>query len=279
VTSPASGRGSCPDEFSVERHERQECNPEICPADASQIQCSDDQDIIFLLDGSGSILPHEEGVAEDAQFNMEKDFVQTIITNSALAGTTSTGAQTSGVRFGIAVYGHANRPQIASMLSGDGQALSTALTSAEWPKGEAYVSRALTVALQMLELATSDGEPERPAKVVLVTDGRMKSPIPAISAGKHLKDIGAKVYVVLVQEEGDTYAPLAEDVFCSLASSPCQDYVIRFNQWSDLASQVTRFQSALCAESGSGTIGGVQMSTADDASGDDDDDDQVSQNE
>jgi len=240
VREAASSLGSCPAEES--RRQYRECNPYVCSEDLTQLKCTAEQDIIALLDGSGSL--SSSGGEVDKNFKDQKSFMQKLIEHSSMSADSGTVKQ---VRYGLVLFG-SGQPSVLSPLTGDSAGLLSKLASAAWPKGETPVAAALQTASQLLQI--SGGEPgvqaSRHSTVFLFTDGRLQHPLATATIAQRLRDKGARVLVALVQDTGDVAAPSTQDTICRLASTPCSDHVLRVDRWEDLSSQLGRFLAALC---------------------------------
>jgi hypothetical protein len=211
------------------------------------MSCTADQDVIVLLDGSGSVIPSDETAGSDANFVYQKDLISSLIENSALSGEadeSSTGV--AQVRYGFVVAGGRGRPEIASQISGDRQALTDALANAQMTLGPSGNGPALFAASQLLRASDPRGQRARPETVVLLTDGGLRRPCSLRFASQVLRRRGVRVMVVLVQPSGDTSAEETGQSFCGIASEPCVDNVLRVDKWEHLADQQGRILSALC---------------------------------
>lgn len=240
VVVPASSGGSCPRE--AERREYRECNTDLCPSFLGALTCTADQDIVALLDGSGSVDSGEAGQA-DQNFERQKELLRGLLQYSSLAAAAGEG----GVRYGLVVFGGPGRPHVASPLSGDRTALLAGLAAAPWPGGATSASWGLQTAARLLEAtAGSAAANARHSTVLLVTDGRLRQPHASIVVARRLQESGVRVLVVLVQSTEDEAAAATGRLMCRMASSPCVDNVMQVNQWQDLPLQLGRFLAAVC---------------------------------
>jgi Mg-chelatase subunit ChlD len=200
------------------------------------MKCSAEQDLMFVLDGSGSLYPASSDDAENGNFVIEKNFVKSIIENSDEAN----------VRFAIVVSGGDERPHVVSTYSSSHATLNSALDNVEWPQGETHLGAALETASHVMQLSDASTRETRHETVVLITDGRSRERRASVAAAGELKTFGVRVLIVLVQDTGDVKADASDDLLCSVASSPCQDHVLRVDRWADLASQLSRVLAAAC---------------------------------
>jgi len=239
VLTAAEGSGKCPSE--EKRRQYRECNPYVCPKDLTQLRCTADQDILVVLDGSGSVTARDPNMAADRNFNLQKQFMQELISNSAMPGPAVAGSSVKAVRFGVLVFGGSQQPQLVSPLSGDGNFLSTAISKAAFPGGITPLAPALAVARRTLQASVG-----RHGTVVVLSDGRFRSPEASVQAARSLRREGARVVIILVQVGAGAKADVADITYCKIASTPCVDNVLRVNRWEDLSEQITRFLSVIC---------------------------------
>lgn len=244
IRTPAASGGACPGKG--DRTQYRECNSQMCPHDLNQINCTADQDIIVMLDGSGSLSlvgPSSKGAATDQNFLYQKEVVKNMIQHSVLTGASSSGS--TGVRYGLILYGTKTSPQVLSSLSGDKMALLQSLTGAAWPHGSSPVGQAMYTTSQVLRLSQG----ARHETAVLFTDGRVRKTKAAKEASQQLAATGVRIVVVLVQESGDVASKVSDHFLCKLASAPCFDNVLRAERWGDVPSQLGRLLSVVCPAS------------------------------
>jgi len=242
VVTEATGGGRCPSE--EKRTQFRECNPFACSEKVEELGCTADQDIVFVMDGSASLVATAKGAAAEANFEKEKEFVKSLLAKSTLTGKGSTVEPTlrSGVRAGVVLFGGASRPQVVSPVTGEKDALTGAVGKVAWPKGLSPVGQGLGVAGSVLRAALG----RRHATVVLLSDGRMRDTSATYSAARRLRSQGARVVVALVQPSSEASAKRAGKIFCRVASYPCVDNVLRVSGWDELNAQLGRFLSVVC---------------------------------
>lgn len=235
VLVSAIGGGGCPSE--EQRAEWRECNPFECNAHKETLQCSADQDIVFVLDGSGSL-----GSVENfgRQTELVKGFVERSALSEELAG--AVGVVVQQVRVAAAVLGGAKGVTVLSGLTGNRGALASALGAAAWPAGTSTLAEGLLGAKQLFRSSHN-----RHGTLVLVTDGGVREPAAAVDLAKTLKAEGARIVVILVQKAFASEMAMADRIFCGIASMPCVDNVLRVADWNELGPQLDRFVSVVCS--------------------------------
>jgi uncharacterized protein YegL len=197
------------------------------------------------MDSSGSVSPPKDDstLIEKAFWKIQKQTVRDFIKYSRLTGDTE-----GDVRIGIVTFGGTGRPVVASPVSGVRAALNTAIDTAFHLKGRSAAGEGLETAAQLLSVSNSDAKLKDPRHetVVLITDGRVSHTDAAAQAAQDLKVSGVRVVVIAVQEKGDAGVQKTDAVFCSIASFPCADNVLRVDRFQDFPDQLTRFLSAIC---------------------------------
>lgn len=215
-----------------------ECNPYPCAQDLEQLSCTAEQDVVMLLDGSGSVQIANSSARPEQNFLYELSLVEGLANHSKLSDL--------GTRFGAIVYGGASGAQVVSQVTGNHEALLAGLRAATWPGGMTQVAQGLLAAQTIFRVATPSSQFAKHETAVLVTDGRLRHLEAAVDASSRLKDTGARIIVLLVQDTNEMGAESAETMFCQIASSPCADNVLRVDRWEHLQPQLGRFLSAIC---------------------------------
>lgn len=234
VLEEAFGRGTCLAE--KDREQFRECNAYLCPTSLSELRCTADQDIVFLLDGSGS-------VQSAARFQHQKDLFQAFLKNSDLTGEAAGSLNNDaakGVRYGVVLFGD-KKTRIITPLSGQQSALSAAVSGLTWPQGATTLAEGLAVVPTLLELSQ-----RRHATAVIFSDGSFRDLEASVEAAQRLKNDGVRVMVLLAQPLIAPGAKVDEKHVCRVASSPCVDHVLRVRSFDRLTADVGRFLSAVC---------------------------------
>lgn len=232
VILKAKGEGTCAKRTAPERLQSQTCQDFVCPTTG---KCSAAQDLVLVLDGSGSILKRGD---TERNWKMIKNFAKGMITKSILKGenkVSSPGAVDAGMRYGIVTYG--TGPKVTAPLLADRAGLLSKIDDAKFPSGETATGEALIAASRVLKFST----PGRKGTVLLVTDALPKSRAAALAGAQKVKDLGAQLIVVAVREAIETTEEL-----CAMASPPCADNLLLVDSWGALGKELPRFLTAAC---------------------------------
>jgi uncharacterized protein YegL len=147
VQREAGPTGECPES---DRKQAEVCNAYTCPP---ELLCTDKQDILVLMDGSGSL-------GSDG-FDAIKAFVASLFKRMSFGKTTAKGG---------AVVFSSEITKISS-LTEDGTALIAAVEAAAWPEGSTDTTSALALADQMLLSDARTEVSQADTFVLLITDG------------------------------------------------------------------------------------------------------------
>jgi hypothetical protein len=239
---------SCPSE--AERTQFQDCNDVACPP---TLNCSSDEDVIFVIDGSGSTVPVDAGESkndEERNFREQKAFVENFVENSTMLGD-SFGSDDqiphAGMRFGVVVIGGETRPKYASMLAGGRSEVLEGLRATTFPGGKTHIAPALQAATQLFRLTNGETSTAvRKETVVLITDGKSRHSDMVGPAATRLKEAGVRLMAALVQDSSSPNLESAGHFLCEVAGNPCADNVLTVDRYEDLNSQLSRFVAAIC---------------------------------
>jgi len=217
---------------------------------------------VLLLDGGGSAMPADRATPKRHYFDAQKAFAEELIRHSLLTNTSAAHSAAEedanagrGARFGLVVFGGAELPRVASLLSGDAQELSRQLYHAVMPAGQTSVAQALHAAARVFQLsvpAVTDVDglmSPRHKTVLLITDGQALRPGSFVPAARELRAAGTRVAVALVRTDDSLGFDGAATALCEVASWPCADHVFKVKRWEDLKDQYGRFLAALCPAS------------------------------
>jgi len=207
VQKQPEGEGKCPDKWSDKRLQYKKCNMKRCevPAGMEVMQCNETLDIVFLIDGSGSL----GKTGWDAEIVAAKTFVD------AFAGK---GADT---QMGLILYSgprtwggvgkcFANNGKKVDMekvckiktvthFTKDMKKIKEKINELNWPQGSTLTSLALQTAKAELAL----GRKEAKSIVVVITDGRPLSYRATWYASRNVRKSARLVWVPVTR-----YAPL-----------------------------------------------------------------------
>merc|ERR1719160_1320985 len=185
IVTPTIGAGQCWKERTPERWEKQFCNTNPCP---KTIECVANLDVVFVLDGSGSIRYRKRGRKHWARnFIMMQDFIAKIVAQSKVAKLNEFEQIGDGLRFGVVLYSF--RATRVSAVTNDKDALLANIKKMRWPRGGTMTGRGLTLAQKLLETATGGGS-TRLKVIVLLTDGRASNKKWAMKAAIQVKAAG-----------------------------------------------------------------------------------------
>jgi len=203
IVKGVEGEGTCPDAWDPKRLQYKDCNMIQCPL----LKCDEELDVIFLLDGSGSL--GESGWK--AEIKAAETFVD------AFSGTGAKAEMSvilfSGPRTWSGVYkcwaknsdgvDMENDCKIKTVthFTSDMAAVKSSIAGLTWPEGSTLTSLALMRAKAELSLGRKDAK----SVVVVITDGRPLSYGRTTRAAKSLRKAARLVWVPVT-----SYAPLGK---------------------------------------------------------------------
>jgi len=231
VKVPAEGAGKCPGRWSADRLEYMECNMQKCGlAAASQtLTCDKELDIVFLLDGSGSL--GQKG------WNAEIKAAETFVDSFSGSGAKAQMAVIlySGPRTWGGVYKCFGRNaknvdmegtcKIKSVnhFSNKMSDIKANIKALKWPQGSTLTSLALLAAKSELSLGRKSAQ----SIVVVITDGRPLSFRATYYAARSVRKSARLVWVPVTR-----YAPLA--FIKHLATRRWQENIVQVKTFDDL---------------------------------------------
>merc|ERR1719160_913425 len=247
VSEPAHGHGTCPERLSEERSEYMECNTQLCipfgTSPDTPLHCGSAshpvmQDIVILLDGSGSL----------GQAGWEAVKAAGVALANAFYKDEDRGAKVAVELFGGPRYwsdydactGHLTAGQTppdmattcglswVSHFSTDSAAITAAIEGLEWPRSTTFTSGALALAANEL----ANGRADAQSIVFVITDGR---PLRRSNTRAQARLLRKKARVVWIPVT--KFAPL--DDVRKWASRPVRDNVIVVDDFATLAEQST----------------------------------------
>jgi len=229
-STPATGAGTCPDVFGPERFQELTCNEQACPIGVKDIDCKAKLDIVFLVDGSGSL-------GKDA-FDAELDFVSNL--THAFEGHD---AEISVVLFSGPLYwsdywtctfSHQMLTkeilkktcgiETLSHLTTDMGAVRTAVTGVDYPGLTTFTSGALRMAETELRFARAGAE----RIVITLTDGVPIDNDWTAFAARSLQQSGIRMVIVPIENLGLTGN---EPILQQLASPNKEDNTMEIVDW------------------------------------------------
>jgi len=185
VVRDAGPTGHCPDPHDPERKQAWGCNTFSCP---ENLLCTDKQDLIVLMDGSGSL-------GSDG-FDAVKTFVADLFKKMSFGPTATKG--------GAVVFSSKDQVTMTSPMTEDGAALIAAVEGATWPFGSTETAAALSMADQMLHTTGRTEVSRDDTFVLLITDGPPNNMKNAIATAEKLHERG-QVIVLAVGYGLDPY--------------------------------------------------------------------------
>jgi len=236
IVTPTIGAGQCWKERTPERWEKQFCNTNPCP---KTIECVANLDVVFVLDGSGSIRYRKRGRKHWARnFIMMQDFIAKIVAQSKVAKLNEFEQVGDGLRFGVVLYSF--RATRVSAVTNDKDALLANIKKMRWPRGGTMTHRGLFLAQTLLNTATGGGS-TRLKVIVLLTDGRASNKKWAMKAAIQVKAAGNRLIVIPIKR-----AFRLKNEMCAWASHPCDDNMIMTPRWSFLMSRLRLYLTTMC---------------------------------
>merc|ERR1719446_1133906 len=207
IKTPAEGAGTCPDKWDPERLEYKECNMKRCPIPPEALvkKCNETFDIVFLIDGSGSL----GQTGWDAEIKAAKMFVDAFSgagANTKMAVILYSGPRTWG---GVSKCFAKNKKKVdqekvckikmVTHFTKDMKKVKGLISELTWPQGSTLTSLALLTAKAELSLGRKDAK----SVVVVITDGRPLSYRATGIASRNVRKSARLVWVPVTQ-----YAPL-----------------------------------------------------------------------
>lgn len=232
-STPAHGGGTCPDVFGPERLQELTCNTQECPDHITEIDCKSKLDIVFLLDGSGSL-------GEDA-YNAELSFVSNL--THAFEGHDT---QISVVLFSGPLYWHdywlctfahqyISRDMMKqvcgietlSHLTTDMESVRAALADVAYPGGTTFTSGALRMGHSELRFA----RPEAERIVVTLTDGKPIDNDWTAYTAWTLQHDGIRMVTAPIEGLGSVPLTGAEPILKQMTSPNYEDNTMEIKDW------------------------------------------------
>jgi len=189
VLVPIRGLGKCPTKKNHERWEEQECNAQDCVGDEIGIAT---QDLILLLDGSGSL--------RESGFTTLQTFAANI---TAMYKTEWLG--NSAMRIGAILFGNGHveadgtiTPAIrVSDLSDNTETVKADIEALKWQRGFTNLAQAFVLADTLLQ---QGGRPNAMSAVMTIWDGKFSFQFETGQKAKMLKDKNVQIYMAVVNQ-------------------------------------------------------------------------------
>jgi len=187
VLTPIRGHGSCPKEKSHYRFEEQSCNTQDCMGDEI---CIAQQDLIILIDGSGSL--KKEG------FDIIRDFAANLTGKYQAEYYGHSDMQVGVVLFGNGEVGPGGviAPAIrVQELTSDMSAVKKAVEGLTWQKGMTNLAQGFAAAETILQAGRKDAQ----SAVLVLFDGKVSFKFQTEQEVNKLKE-SAMVYMAPIME-------------------------------------------------------------------------------
>merc|ERR1719160_1995682 len=225
------GEGHCPGQWSSKRLQYKACNMKRCKVDPGKevMSCNNTLDIVFLIDGSGSLGKR----GWDAEIIAAKKFVDAFSSTSAKAqmalilysGPRTWGGvgKCTGKNGGKVDMEKTCKIKTITHFTKDMKKVKELIGGLSWPSGSTLTSLALQTAKAELAL----GRKEAKSIVVVITDGRPLSYRNTWLAAKNVRKSARLVWVPVTR-----YAPLKS--IKSWATRRWQENVVQVKTFKDL---------------------------------------------
>merc|ERR1719333_904923 len=246
VKVKAEGEGKCPGAWSEKRLEYKACNMKRCEMEIGKevLQCKQKVDIIFLIDGSGS-LGSSGWAAEIKAAQLFVDAFSGTGAEAQMGVILFSGPRTWG---GVYKCTGASGGQTVDMetvcniktvthLTSDMSKVKELIGGLTWPQGSTLTSLALMTAKSELTLGRKDAK----SIVVVITDGRPLSYRATRLASKALRKTARLVWVPVTR-----YAPLNK--IKKWATRRWQENVVQVDSFEELEepSVITQIIADMC---------------------------------
>lgn len=186
-------------------------------------------DLVFVLDGSGSISPED--------FLLEQQFVTTMLTEFVISPQFA--------QFGVIQFSSPGTAEIITPITDDQGAIIAAVTGMVQINGSTDIAEGLTFAVN--EFAAS-GRAGVPQVIVLVTDGVNNGPTNPVTVADAFKNSGGLIFSVGVGD-GIDQAQLE-----AIASKPSSTFVSLVDSFDDLENIIEGMAMQICQVTTAGPI-------------------------
>jgi len=188
VVSPIRGHGKCPATKNRARFRTRRCNTQACKGDE---KCVAKQDLLILLDASGSLRASGFEVLRDFAGYLTKKY------ESSYLGSTA-------MRVGVILFGNGRLMPDGSIqsaknvisLTDDLDAVRAAIAATKWQRGFTNMAQAFTLADTMLQ----SGRSEAQSAVLVLSDGKYSFEYETREKVKELKDKNVQIFMAPVAD-------------------------------------------------------------------------------
>jgi len=189
VEIPIRGEGRCPAHKSRERFEEQICNAHDCQGDEI---CKAVQDLVLMIDGSGSLRTQGFDVIRDFAFNLTTKYQGMWLANPAM--------QLGAILFG---NGHLEpdgtvTPAIrVSSLTNETTQVRDAIGALKWQRGFTNLAQGFVLADTILQ---QGGRRDGMSAVMVIWDGKYSFKFETGQKARMLKDKNVQIYMAVIVE-------------------------------------------------------------------------------
>ena len=188
VLTPIRGHGKCPTDKNRARFQSKACNEQACKGDEV---CVAKQDLLILLDASGSLRESGFEVMRSFAANLTKKYEPKHLGHSAM-------------RVGVILFGNGHLLPDGSIqaatnvlgLTSDMDAVRAAIAGTQWQRGFTNMAQAFALADTMLQSGRADAQ----SAVLVLSDAKYSFEYETKEKVKELKDKNVQIFMAPVCE-------------------------------------------------------------------------------
>merc|ERR1719343_1561647 len=193
VLVPIRGQGRCPKKTAVERLQDEVCNSQACVGDEV---CIAQQDLILMVDGSGSLKKSGFDVVKNFVVNLTQKYEPEYYGRKAM-------------KLGVALFGNGHlitapdgstSVQPATNVQGltsDFDEVRTKIGALTWQRGFTNMAQGFTLADTML---SQGGRPSAQSAVLVISDGKYSFKFQTAEKAQELKDKNVQIFMAPITE-------------------------------------------------------------------------------
>jgi len=189
VEIPIRGEGRCPSHKSAERFEDQFCNEHNCQGDEI---CVAVQDLIIMLDGSGSLRVTGFNTLREFTANLTDKYQGMWLSNAAM--------QVGVVLFGnghLQTDGTVSSAITVTGLTNDTKKVREDVEALKWQRGFTNLAQGFVLADTLL---SQGGRPDGISAVMVIWDGKYSFKFETAQKARMLKDKNVQIYMAVIAE-------------------------------------------------------------------------------
>jgi len=201
VRIPIRGKGTCPTAKHVDRLEEQQCNTQACVGDEI---CIAQQDLVILIDGSGSLKQEGFDTLRNFAANLTTKYEDRYYGQDAM-------------KVGVVLFGNgevmpdgtvASAIQVQELTTNI-ELVGTKIAAMQWQKGFTNLAQAFSMADTMLQ---QGGRSTAQSGVLVLFDGKYSFKFQTEQHAKKLKAEGVKIYMapVMASKEAKEMATIKD---------------------------------------------------------------------